>query len=48
MPQDISNLFTKKLGIEQMMTRIKQLDEELKQQTELNKNVMKQMRKMEF
>lgn len=29
MPQDISSLFTKKLGVEQMMARIKQLDEEL-------------------
>ena len=31
-----------------MMLRIKQLDEELQKQTELNKNIMKQMRKMEF
>lgn len=30
------------------MLRIKQLDEELQKQTELNRNIMKQMRKMEF
>jgi hypothetical protein len=31
-----------------MMMRIKQLDEELQKQTELNRKIMQQMRKMEF